>query len=79
MRCPKCLIETKYIIRHLGQREICKGKIDINVFKDQFKTYKKDKEKKDNVIRKRIHSEKMMTFDEKKNKRVECKTPKDSH
>ena len=73
MRCPTCQIETKYIIRHLGQREICKGKIDLNVFKDQFKTYKKDKEKKDNAIRQRIHREKMMTLDEKKAKELHAK------
>ena len=37
MQCPKCQIETKYIIKHIGAKEKCKDKIDLQVFKHQFK------------------------------------------
>ena len=70
MKCPKCHLKTKYTIKHLGASRLCNANIDLNVFKDQFKTYKKEKEKKDNVIRQRIHIEKMMKLDEKKAKKV---------
>ena len=69
MRCPKCQIKTKYIIRHLSSKQQCKNLIDLQVFKQQFKMYKRDKEKKDDVIRKRRHREKLMKLDGNKAKR----------
>ena len=69
MRCPKCQIKTKYINRHLSSKQQCKNLIDLQVFKQQFKMYKRDKEKKDDVIRKRRHREKLMKLDGNKAKR----------
>ena len=50
MRCPRCQVETKYIIRHVNQNTKCQAGINGDVFKIQFLKYKK--ETKDmNIVR----------------------------
>ena len=41
MKCPRCKKETRYIIRHLSQKNSCKNGINHEEFKKQFFNYKK--------------------------------------
>ena len=41
MKCPRCKVETKYIIRHLSQKTSCKDGINQDEFRKQFFKYKK--------------------------------------
>ena len=41
MKCPRCNVETRYIIRHLSQSTPCKVGIHQEEFKKQFHNYKK--------------------------------------
>ena len=40
MKCPYCNVETRYIVRHLIQKDDCTKSIDMHEFQDQFKTFK---------------------------------------
>ena len=40
MKCPMCLIETKYIIQHVSKKKDCKISGDLDSFKDKFRVYK---------------------------------------
>ena len=47
MKCPRCGMETRYIIQNLTKRASCQINIDLDTFKTQFQRFKdKDKENK---------------------------------
>ena len=47
MKCPRCKMETRYILNHLTKKSECQKLINIDDFKEQFRLYKgkQDKEK----------------------------------
>ena len=49
MKCPKCKIETRYIVQHITKSPSCQKYVDPDQFKVQFTIYKKDKILKDYV------------------------------
>ena len=50
MKCPRCKVETKYIIRHLSQNKECKIGINQEEFRKQLLKYKKSL-KDPNIVR----------------------------
>ena len=42
MKCPMCLIDTKYIIQNINKSKSCKIPGSLNSFKDQFGQYKEN-------------------------------------
>ena len=76
MKCPKCEMETKYIIQHLTKKSSCRMNIDLDTFKSQFQRFKsqfqrfKDKDKEKNLKkdkeRKQIERAKLKEQNEEK-------------
>ena len=52
MNCPRCKLDTRYIIQHVSKKASCQMSIDIDTFKKQFQSYKdKDKDKKLKILK----------------------------
>ena len=70
MKCPRCKMETRYIVNHLTKNTECQKLINIDDFKEQFRLYKgnhyKDRMKEDQRKRKAASREKLKKDDYEK-------------